>query len=84
MHGFLLSLLKVLDDPTLEDATEAVNRVGVHRATVLLLTVIDGDVWKCLAEIAIAGPLVRTSLRLVYGFEERSGKMGKPIAISSA
>ena len=43
----------------LEDAPEALNRVGVHCTDeVLMPRVIDGGVWESLFEIAISSPLI--------------------------
>jgi hypothetical protein len=47
------------DDPALEDAPEALNRIGVHCAdNVLAMGVINGDVRERLFQIAVACPLI--------------------------
>lgn len=59
MQVFLAHVMESTNDTALEDAPEALNRIGMHRANdVLPMRVIDSDVRECLFEIAIARPLI--------------------------
>ena len=59
MQVFPANLVEGANDPALEDAPEALNRVGMDRADdVLVPRVVDSGVREGLFEIAIAGPLI--------------------------
>jgi hypothetical protein len=61
MQVFLAHVVECADDAALEDAPEALNRVGVNRTdNTLLVGMIYRNVRECLVEIAVARPLIST------------------------
>jgi hypothetical protein len=66
---FLAHVMGCADDPTLEDAPEAFNRLGMDGSDdILMLGVVNGAVGEAKAEVPIANPLIGANQTYFVGY----------------